>query len=106
MPFFFLLPLWAFCLLAGIALLFSSRLRFLGTYILLGSTFGMLLSFLLSLALLFFVAKFLAGTKLAWLAAVAYLAGIPVGGLIGSAGGAFLAYRLNRRLGWSGVSRS
>jgi len=104
MPFFFLLPLWGFCVLAGIALLFFARVRFLGTYVLLGSTFGLLISFLLSVALLFFFAKVLAGTKLAWLAAVAYLAGIPLGGMIGIAGGAFLAYRLNRRLGWSAAA--
>ena len=104
MPFFFLLPLWAFCVLVGIGMLFFARLRFLACYVLLGSTGGLLVSFLLSLALLFFVGKFLAGTKLAWLAAVAYLTAIPAGGLVGIAVGGLLAHRLNRRLGWSGNS--
>ena len=99
MPFFFIVPLWLLFVVAGILLLFSSRLRFLSSYLVLGATLGLLFAFLLSLALLMLGAKLLAGTSLAWISLLAYLFGIVVGGAIGVAIGLILARGLNRRLG-------
>jgi hypothetical protein len=100
MPFFFIVPLWIVCIVAGVAFLFSARFRFLSIYILLGSTAGLFLSFLLSLLFLFVAAKLVGGTPVAWIALLAYLAGIPIGGAVGIIGGAILARKINRRLGW------
>jgi len=69
-------------------------------YVLLSSTGGLLASFLLSLALLFVAAKFVGGTPVAWIALLAYLAGIFLGGAVGIIAGAVLAWRFNRRMGW------
>src|SRR5438874_7853807 len=100
MPFFLIVPIWALCVVVGVVLLFSHRFRFLSLYLLLGSTSGLLLLFLLSLALLFLAGKFLGGSPIAWLALVAYLVGLAVGGAGGVAGGLLLARRINRRMGW------
>ncbi len=100
MPFFFIVPLWILCILAGVILLFFKRFRFLSMYVLLSSTGGLLASFLLSLALLFVAAKFVGGTPVAWIALLAYLAGIFLGGAVGIIAGAVLAWRFNRRMGW------
>jgi len=61
---FFLLPLRAFCAFIGMGLVFFARWRFLACYVPLGSTAGLLASFLLSLGAPLLVAKFLAGAKL------------------------------------------
>jgi len=100
MPFFFIVPLWILSVLAGVTLLFSKRLRFLSMYLLLSSTGGLLLSFLVSLAFLFVAGKLVGGTSMAWLALLAYLAGILLGGALGIIGGALLARNVNRRMGW------
>jgi hypothetical protein len=100
MLFFFILPVWFLCLIAGFGILLSQRLRFLSAYLLLGSTCGLLLSFVLSLGVLLLTGKFLGGTSVAWLALVAYLVGIAIEGTIGVLLGLFLARTLNRRLGW------
>ena len=100
MPFFFIVPVWMLVVMVGVALLFSRRLRFLSSYLLLSSTLGLLLSFLMSLALLLIAGKVFGNTSVAWIALLAYLAGMFVGGLIGIVAGLFVARKLNRRLGW------
>jgi hypothetical protein len=100
MPFFFLLPLWALCLICGAVLAFFPRSRFLSTYVLLASTFAILLAFLLSTAVLLLAGRVVGGTDFAWLALIAYVAAIGVGGIGGAIAGLFLAHRANRRFGW------
>ena len=87
-------------MLVGIALLFFSRFRSLACYVLFGSTLGLVMSILFWFALLLVVSKLLDGTKLKWLVGIAFV-GFPIGGLVGIASGSLLAYKLNRRLGWS-----
>ena len=99
MPFFFIAPLWLLSVVAGILFLFSSRLRFLSAYMVLGATLGLLCAFLLSLAFLMVGAKLLGGTSVAWISLLAYLFGIGAGGVIGIVAGLILARGLNRRLG-------
>jgi hypothetical protein len=57
MPFFFIAPIWVLCVLIGLACLASTRLRFIASYLILGSTFGLLASFALSTAPLLLVPK-------------------------------------------------
>jgi hypothetical protein len=104
MPFFFIVPIWVLCVAAGILCLFSSRLRFLSSYLVLGATLGLLSAFLLSLALLMLGARLLGGTSVAWLALLAYLLGIIVGGVIGAVAGLILARGLNRRMGLAPIN--
>ncbi len=106
MPFFFLIPLWALCVMAGLALLFSGRLRFVGIYIMFAATGGLLGSFLLSTALLLLSAKLFGGTRVAWLALAAYLGGIVLGGLVGVLAGLLIAWKINVRFGWQGSARA
>jgi hypothetical protein len=98
-PFFFIVPIWLLFLVAGILLLFSSRLRFLSSYLVLSATLGLLFAFLLSLAFLMLGAKLLGGTSVAWISLLAYLFGIVAGGAIGIVAGLILARGLNRHLG-------
>ena len=100
MPFFFIVPLWLLCLVAGGVLLFSKRLRVLSLYLVMGSTGGVIVSFLLSLGVLLLAGKFLGGTRFAWVALIGYLIGIVGGGTIGILGGGILARIVNRRVGW------
>ena len=99
MPFFFIVPIWLLFVVAGILSSFSSRLRFLAAYLVLGATIGLIFSFLLSLALLMLGARLLGGTSAAWISLLAYLFGILAGGVIGIVAGLILARALNRRLG-------
>lgn len=101
MPFFFIAPIWILVVVAGIGIFFSKRLRFLSSYLLLCSTLGLIVSFMLSLGLLMLTGKLLAEhLSYGWLALVAYFVGIPIGGIAGALLGFFLARALNRRLGW------
>lgn len=104
MPFFFIAPIWLLCVLIGLASLASSRLRFLASYLILGSTFGLLASFVLSTVPLLLVPKALAmvryeGSIGGILIVVGYVTGLLTGGLAGIAGGGVIACRLNRRFG-------
>jgi hypothetical protein len=98
-PFFFIVPPWLLFVVAGILLLFSSRLRFLSSYLVLSATLGLFFAFLLSLAFLLLGAKLVGGTSVAWISLLAYLFGIAAGGAIGIIAGVILARGLNRRLG-------
>jgi hypothetical protein len=99
MPFFFTLPLWLVAVVVGTILLCVKSLRWLATYVLCCSTAALVISFLLSLLLLTTTAKLLAGTKLAWLALVVYLAGIGIGGIVGALCGVPISLTINRRAG-------
>jgi hypothetical protein len=91
MPFFFLVPLWILSIIAGAILLLFARLRFLSAYIFLASTIGIVSAFLVSLAVLALAAKIFAGTSFAWVALLAYLLGIALGGAGGILVGVILA---------------
>jgi hypothetical protein len=99
-PFFIIVPIWAVFVIAGLWLLFWRRWRFVSVYLLLVSTFGLLLSFLLSTGVLFLAGKVVGGTSLAWTALVAYLGGIVAGGILGMILGFLLSRWLVRQLGW------
>src|SRR5580765_8059265 len=101
MPFFFIVPLWLLLLISGVALLFSRRLRFLTPYIVLGSTAGLMCSVAFSTVVLLLLGKLLGGTSAGWLAFVAYLMAIVVGGGVGVVAGLLLGQKVNRQLGGS-----
>jgi hypothetical protein len=100
-PFFFIVPVWLLFIGVGTLCVFSSRVRFLSAYLVLGSTMGLLFSFVVSLSLLMLGARLLGGTSAAWISLIAYLFGIVAGGAIGIVAGLMLARVLNRRLGWA-----
>jgi hypothetical protein len=96
--FFFLIPIWLLVVLTGIVLLFFKRTRLLSAYLLVASTSGLIVSFVLSFAVLMLVAWMLAGTSMAWIALVAHLFAIFVGGVIGFGLGAAVVYKTNKLL--------
>jgi hypothetical protein len=100
MPFFFIVPVWMLVVFVSVPLLFFRRLRFLSSYLVLSSTLGLLLSFLISLAFLLIAGKVFGNTSVAWIAILAYLAGMLVGGVLGFVAGLLLARNFNRRVGW------
>ena len=96
MPFFFIVPIWLVCLLAGAVLFSFARLRSLSLYVLLAPTGFTVFSFLSSTLVLLVAGR--------WPQVVGHSGLILVGGYIGAllAGGAFgtvaglaLAYKLN-----------
>jgi hypothetical protein len=98
MPFFFILPFWAIVASVAIVLLFVPRLRSAGIYVLLSSTGGLLLSFLLSTCVLILIPKLPNTTAFRWLLVAGYLGAIPFGGLVGIVLGFFVARPMVRRL--------
>jgi len=101
MPFFFIVPLWLLLLISGVALVFSPRLRFLTPYIVLGSTVGLVCSVAFSTVVLLLLGKLLGGTSTGWLAFIAYLIAIVIGGGVGVVAGLLLGQKVNRQLGWT-----
>lgn len=97
MPFFFIVPIWAVAVVISVGLLVVKRVRTVGVYLLLASTGGLIFSFALSTAVLMVAARLLNGTSLGWLALLAYLAMIGVGGVIGAVLGAIAARKLTAR---------
>jgi hypothetical protein len=93
--------LWLLLIISGVALVFSRRLRFLTPYIVLGSTIGLICSVAVSTAVLMLLGRLLGGTSVAWLALVAYLVAIVIGGGVGVVAGLLLGQKVNRQLGWS-----
>ena len=78
--------------------------RFLASYLILGSTFGLVASFVLSTGALLVVPRSLAiiryeGSLGGTVVVVGYMVGLVAGGVVGIVGGAVTAYRLNRRVG-------
>ena len=112
MPFFILIPIWLLCVVIGLAMLASRQLRFLASYVILGSTFGLLVSFVLSTTALLLFAWLAPrighhrlgaiGSLLGYIGLLGYIIGLVGGGFIGTAVGALMAYRLNLRVGLSG----
>jgi hypothetical protein len=100
MPFFIIVPIWAICITIGASLLLFRRVRFLSSYILFGSTIGLLVSFVFSLAMLLGLGKLVGGTSLAWLALVGYIITIGAGGILGVILGLFLAKKVNNSFPW------
>jgi hypothetical protein len=105
MPLFFLGPIWFVLTVVGIALLISSRFRYLSAYLVLGSTSGLVVSLILSTALLFaagFIARALglANSVTGIALILIYLVTIVIGALLGVFLGAILATKFNRLLGW------
>jgi len=93
---------------SGLLMLLSSRLRFLAAYVILGSTFGLIVSFLISTATLLLRAKLMAGLgfngSLGGIVSIlGYLSGIVAGGAVGIVVGALTAHRVNR---WAGLSKT
>jgi hypothetical protein len=104
MPFFFLAPIWLLCVLIGLVTLASGRFRFLASYLILGSTFGLVASFVLSTVALLLVPRFLAmirydGSLGGIVVVVGYVVGLVAGGFVGIVGGGLTAYRLPRASG-------
>ena len=97
MIFFLILPLWVLCTLSGIALLFLPQRRRIGVYFILVSTAAMLVSFVLSTAVLYLAGKFGSRLHIQWLglAVIAtYLMATGLGLIVGGLAGFFLARNL------------
>ncbi len=101
MPFFFIVAAWLPCLVVGLLCLAFRRLRFASLYLLLGSTFAVVLSFVPSTAVLFLAPR-IGDSRVG---AVAFLGGyllmIGLGGFVGGIAGLLAAWRCNKRFGWS-----
>src|ERR1700704_3565403 len=100
MPFFFIVPIWLFCVVVGLALCFFRQFRFLSSYVVLGSTGGLILSFALSTFLLWIGPRLLSSAS-GWAGLIliaAYLGGIAIGGLVGIIAGFLTARKINQRL--------
>jgi hypothetical protein len=103
LPFYILPVLWVLCVFVGIVLLLFARFRATAARIILGSTCGLLGSFLLSIALpaaTVLALKLLRVSSFDSLMGVAFLAGLPGGAILGVLAGIALARRFNRRMGW------
>lgn len=103
MPFFFILPVWIVCLIAGAALLCARSLRFLASYVLLGSTGFAIGSFAFSTLVLFIAGRspgFFLHSGL--LVMGSYIGAVFFGGVCGSLAGLILAWRINERVRWLG----
>src|SRR4029450_1297455 len=98
MPFIFIVPVWILCIAIGFGMLLFTHLRHLCAYLIAGSTFGLIVSFLLSTAVLLIFPRFddsiglhdaglLGGVVLIG----GYIAGIAIGGALGLVAGAVLA---------------
>ena len=90
-------------------MLLTARSRHLSTYVILASTSGLIVSFILSTAILLaFPALFEAiGPKQGFLGPLiffgGYLGAIIVGGAAGVMAGVYLARKVNGWLGWRGI---
>jgi|SRR5579863_5307550 hypothetical protein len=98
MPFFFIVPLWILCLLAGIVLFCFARLRSFSLYLLFASTGFTICSFLCSMLVLVVAGRW---PGLFWhsglVAVGGYVGALLAGGAAGTAGGLLIAYRINYR---------
>src|ERR1700694_3436151 len=103
MPFFFIVPIWLFCVVVGLALCFFRQFRFLSSYVVVGSTGGLILSFALSTFLLWIGPRLLSSASgwAGFILIVAYFAGIAIGGLVGIVAGFLTARKINQRLHWT-----
>jgi hypothetical protein len=100
MPFFFILLVWAFCVLIGTALLFFRNLRSIGSYVIAVPTGATLVSLALSTSVLYFVPRFTHGSHPQWLgiALIAgYLIALALGAPLGALGAFLLLLKLPAR---------
>jgi hypothetical protein len=101
MPFFFILPIWFLCLIAGLGMMFSVRFRYLSTYLILSSTLGLVLSFLLSTAVLVLLPKVDLPSNVSGIVFIlGCLAAMGAGGVLGIGASLLSAHTLNGKIGW------
>lgn len=104
MPFFFIVPVWIFCMVVGLLLCCFKRVRFLSAYLILSSTGGMVLSFTFSTFLLLIAPRLVRNTQSAWVGLMliaSYVAAIGFGGLLGVLGSFLAARKMNQWLRWT-----
>ena len=96
MPFALILPLWVLCLVAGVVMLCLAPYRKAGIYVVTVSSGATLTALILSTVWLLLVGKMPQGPDngIALLMIGIYLAIIPIGGLLGGFGAAFLTKHL------------
>ena len=97
MPFFFIVPIWALCVVIGVALMFFRDLRKLARFVIALPTGATLISFALSTGVLYFVPRFAHQPHQQWygLALIAaYVIALLLGALIGAAGACLLLLKL------------
>jgi hypothetical protein len=102
LPFFFIAPVWLLLVIAGVLVCISKKLRFLASYLILGSTLGLIASLAFSFGTSVLLAKILgseAGSVGGLIIVLGFVTGMLGGGVIGVLAGGWLAHRLNRRLG-------
>lgn len=97
MIFFLVLPVWMLCILSGIVLLFPPQRRQIGLYVIVVSTAAMLVSFLLSTAVLYLGATIGPRLHIQWLG-VAVIATYILAVGLGLIVGAFAGFLLTRNL--------
>jgi predicted MFS family arabinose efflux permease len=102
MVFFFLLPLWLLCVVAGTVLCWFKKSRLLSSYFFLCPTVGIVVAFVLSSLVLWAGPRMLgsADSWAKWALVTAYLLGTGLGGVIGGVVGFSAARRINRLLRW------
>jgi hypothetical protein len=101
MPFFLIVAAWIPCIAVGLLCLAIRRLRFVSLYLLLGSSFAVLLAFILSTAVLFLLPRVGQSNVGAFAVLGGYLLMIGIGGFLGGLLGLLAAWRCNKRIGWS-----
>jgi hypothetical protein len=99
-PFFIIVPLWILVVLMALPLFFIRRLRFLATHVVIASTLAVLISGVLSTAILVGGPRLPPSRLTAVLIVGFYLLSIPGGGVVGLLIGILIAHRLNKRLAW------
>jgi len=100
MPFFLIVPLWFGAVLVAAAMICVRPARRIGVYVLTTSTLGLVVSFVLSYAVLLGLAS-IAPQPGGWFAFVVlggYFVAIAIGGVIGAGAGFLLTRKLLRRL--------
>src|SRR5207249_2351925 len=98
MPFFLILPLWFGAVLVGAVMIGVRSARRVGVYVVTMSTLALIVSFVLSYAVLFGL-TLIAPQPAGWFAFVVlggYFIAIPIGGVIGAAAGFLLTHKLLR----------
>jgi hypothetical protein len=97
MPFVFILPVWAFCVVVGVALLFSRDLRKIGYFAIAVPTGATLVSFVLSTSVIYLVPRLAPEPHPQWfgIALIAeYVLALALGALIGAIGGFLLVLKV------------
>ncbi|THD65022.1 hypothetical protein [Phenylobacterium sp.] len=98
MAFIFLVPAWLLALAAAVGMLRRPASRVSGIYLALAATGALAGSFLLPTALLLAVSNRALPHWAGFAALVGYVAALVVGGLLGAAGGLWVAQGVVRRL--------